>query len=175
MKALPWYFGSPSEVILTRASCCDGLHYGVHGLWGSAPTSPTWGKIPVLDWLTTCQTPQLRFTPHRCWSKTGCIHEYNELFKMISPSKSTVRDKHIVSLNDHHFHITAFHILQHYGPLQVDPDSTRPASPRLAHSFHSWGAGHEHSGCPGGKGLVFIVVVFSDSAVMSRCCSVLQL
>lgn len=56
MKALPWYFGGPSEVRLTWTSCCDGLHYGVYGLWGSAPTSPTglWDKCLSPDWLPAC-------------------------------------------------------------------------------------------------------------------------
>lgn len=57
MKALPWYFGSPSEVMLTQAGCCDGLHYGVYGLWGSAPSDPAGlleNALPPT--VTTCQT-----------------------------------------------------------------------------------------------------------------------
>lgn len=147
MNALPWYFGSPSEVRLTQASCCDGLHYGVYGLWGSAPTSPA-GKCPSLT-VTTCRTPQLQFT---------CCSEDNELFEreIIPHSKSTVRNKHIMCLNIHHFHCNGISYPTTTTTLKVnrdfDPSHGNHCSPT---PFHPW-ARTQIQWLPWWKGVVLL-------------------
>lgn len=102
MKALPWYFGGPSEVILTWTSCCDGLHYGVYGLWGSAPTSPTglWDKC-----LSPTGSPDFSALVYsRCCS--SYTHEYYALLK------NEIKQGIHSLLAWRHLYVIVFHILQ---------------------------------------------------------------
>lgn len=67
MKSAATVFQKPSsQVGLTRASCCDGLNYGVYGLRGLLPPcSPAGfsGRWPSLAASTAQQRPQLQFSP----------------------------------------------------------------------------------------------------------------
>lgn len=159
MKALLWYFGSPSEVRLTRASCCDGLHYGVYGLWGFAPTSPTGlrGKCPSLTGSPHARllSSSLLQTDSGVNCRSSYIHKCNVILKTVSPSKSAVRNKYIMSLNYHNFHYNRFSYLTlDYSKSQpwLDPDSITAARPLLSPSGPDTNTVAAPAACPGGKG-----------------------
>lgn len=128
MKVLPWYFGNPSEVRLTQASCCDGLHYGVYGPWGSAPTSlmrlegkrmsPTGSPHARLLGSSFAVQTQSATNCSSCW-----IHEH---FLENEKGTNTKRAWTIYWVEN--------------GPWP-DPAAVASARPLLS-------AGHERSGCP---------------------------
>lgn len=112
MKALPWYFGSPSEVMLTQAGCCDGLHYGVYGLWGSAPSDPAGLLENALPRLSQHARPTLE--------QTADLTD-----DLVSLSESALRKKYTMCLIL--TAATVFHILRESTRL----DSVTAARPLL--------------------------------------------